>query len=117
VDDGDLPAICAGALCFVYPSSHEGFGLQICEALAVGCPTLAARATSLPEVLGEGGVTFSLNDSSELTHLLQRMTSDPVWRSELVERAKLRSTAFSWRFTAERTLETAYARAIQARRG
>jgi glycosyltransferase involved in cell wall biosynthesis len=117
IDDRDLPAICAGAICFVYPSSHEGFGLQICEALAVGCPTLAARATSLPEVLGGGGVTFSLDDTSELTQLLQRMTTDPVWRSELAERARLRSRAFSWRLTAERTLETAYARAIQARRG
>jgi glycosyltransferase involved in cell wall biosynthesis len=117
VDDQDLPAICADALCFVYPSSQEGFGLQICEALAVGCPTLAARATALPEVLGEGGLTFSLDDTSELTQLLRRMTNDPAWRSELVEKARLRSRAFSWRLTAEKTLEMAYRRAILARRG
>jgi glycosyltransferase involved in cell wall biosynthesis len=117
VDDEDLPALCAEALCFVYPSSHEGFGLQICEALAVGCPTLASRATSLPEVLGEGGVTFSLDDTSELTQLLRRITNDPEWRTRLVEKAKLRSRSFSWRLTAEKTLDEAYARAILARRG
>ena len=115
VDDQDLPALCAEALCFVYPSSHEGFGLQICEALAVGCPTLAARATALPEVLGEGGVTFSLEDTSELTQLLKRMTHDSEWRTGLVEKAKIRSRSFSWRLAAEKTLNEAYARAMLAR--
>ena len=55
VEDEDLPALYAGALAFAYPSEYEGFGLQLCEAMAVGCPTLAARASCLPEVLGEGG--------------------------------------------------------------
>jgi glycosyltransferase involved in cell wall biosynthesis len=50
VDDNDLSALCAEALRFAYPSRYEGFGLQICEALSVGCPTLVARATALPEV-------------------------------------------------------------------
>jgi glycosyltransferase involved in cell wall biosynthesis len=115
VEDQDLPALCAGALCFVYPSRHEGFGLQICEALAAGCPTLAARATSLPEVLGDGGVLFSLDNTNELTLLLRRMAGDPAWRSNLVENAKLRSRAFSWKRAAEKTLDTAYVKAIQAR--
>ena len=117
VDDEDLPALCANALCFVYPSSHEGFGLQVCEALAVGCPTLVARATSLPEVVGDGGVTFALDDTSELMRLLERMTNDPAWRAGLAEKAKLRSRSFSWRFTAEKTVAEAYSRAILARRG
>lgn len=37
VDDVDLPAIYAEAQVFAYPSEYEGFGLQVCEALAVGC--------------------------------------------------------------------------------
>ncbi len=59
IDDEDLPAIYSGALCFAYPSEYEGFGLQLCEAMATGCPTFASRATCLPEILGDGGETFA----------------------------------------------------------
>jgi glycosyltransferase involved in cell wall biosynthesis len=103
VDDADLPALYAGALAFAYPSEYEGFGLQLCEAMAVGCPLLAARATSLPEVLGEGGETFALDDPAELTALLRRVAADPCFRARLSDRARARADAFSWARAAEAT--------------
>jgi glycosyltransferase involved in cell wall biosynthesis len=115
VEDVDLAGLCAGALCFVYPSRHEGFGLQICEAMAVGCPALVARATSLPEVLGDGGETFSLADTSELTRLLERVASDSEWRAELTRRARRRAGDFSWRAMARKTIDEAYIPAVRAR--
>lgn len=104
VDDEDLPALYAEALAFVYPSRYEGFGLQVAEAMALGCPTLAARATSLPEVLADGGVMFSPDDPDELAAALRRIREEPAYRAELVARARARSTTFSWRKTAELTL-------------
>jgi glycosyltransferase involved in cell wall biosynthesis len=104
VDDADLPALYASALCLAYPSEYEGFGLQICEAMAVGCPVLAARATSLPEVVGDGGETFALDGPGELSALLQRVATDPGFRAELARRALARSVDFSWRRTAEATV-------------
>lgn len=112
VEEDELPALYAGALAYVYPSEYEGFGLQICEALAVGCPVLAARATCLPEVLGEGGATFGLGDPAELSDLLQKTAHDPAFRADLVARGRSRSAAFSWRLAAEQTLEV-YRLAIQ----
>lgn len=103
VDEEDLPALYAEALAFAYPSEYEGFGLQLCEAMAVGCPTLAARATCLPEVLGDGGATFSLDDPAELPALLRRIATDEAFRTDLSARARARSAAFSWRRTAEAT--------------
>jgi glycosyltransferase involved in cell wall biosynthesis len=103
VPDADLPALYAEALAFVYPSAYEGFGLQLCEAMAAGCPTLAARATSLPEVLGDGGETFSLDSPTELANLFRRVALEAGFRDGLVQRAHMRSTAFSWRKTAEAT--------------
>lgn len=104
VHERDLPALYAGALSFVYPSEYEGFGLQLCEAMAAGCPTLAARATSLPEVLGAGGETFALDSPDELVDLLRRLNLDDNFRTELSRRAKIRSADFSWTSTASRTI-------------
>lgn len=104
VEDEDLPALYAEALGFAYPSEYEGFGLQLCEAMATGCPTLAARATCLPEVLGDGGVTFALDDPGELAAQLRRLAGDGAYREDLVRRARSRSAAFSWRRTAEQTV-------------
>ncbi|MEM4360426.1 MAG: glycosyltransferase, partial [Candidatus Bilamarchaeaceae archaeon] len=103
VPDADLPTLYAGAVAFVYPSEYEGFGLQVCEAMAVGCPVLAARATSLPEVVGGGGETFALHAPEELTGLLRRVAMDPGYRQELSARAKARSSAFCWSRTAAAT--------------
>lgn len=103
VTDNDLPALYAEALCFVYPSKYEGFGLQICEAMAAGCPTLAARVSSLPEVLGNGGLTFTLTDTGELVNLLRRVAEDFEFRTDLARRAKKEAGRFSWKFTAEKT--------------
>ncbi|MBD1822048.1 glycosyltransferase family 4 protein [Cyanobacteria bacterium FACHB-DQ100] len=111
VDDRDLPELYAGALCFVYASEYEGFGLQLCEAMAVGCPILAAQATCLPEVLGEGGILFSLENTQELSNCLRYINADPEYRSSLGQRAKLRSQHFSWQQTAQATIQV-YERAL-----
>ena len=94
--DSDLPAVYAGAEAFVYPSEYEGFGLQLCEAMACGCPVLAARATSLPEVVGPGGELFGLEHPGELAGQLARVASDPAYRSNLCRRAADRARVFSW---------------------
>jgi glycosyltransferase involved in cell wall biosynthesis len=114
VDEPDLPALYAEALCFVYPSEYEGFGLQVCEAMATGCPVLAARAASLPEVLGDGGETFSLETTTELEALLQTIAGSAVARAALQQRAKTRIQEFSWKTTAQKTLGV-YRKAVSAK--
>lgn len=104
VDEKDLPLFYAEALCFVYPSRYEGFGLQLCEAMAAGCAVLAADSTSLPEVLGDGGETFALNDPADLATKMQRVAADADHLRHLRERAAARSQAFSWQKTAAETL-------------
>ncbi len=104
VPEEDLPALYAGAWAFVYPSEYEGFGLQVCEAMAVGCPVLVARATSLPEIAGSGGESFDVSDPAELAGLLRRVAGDAAWRAELAERSRRRGQEFSWDRTAAQTV-------------
>lgn len=116
VEDADLPALYAEAVCFVYPSEYEGFGLQLCEAMAVGCPVLASKATCLPEVLGDGGQTFAISETKELANLLQRLTSDKSCYSDLVNKAKNRSKHFTWQSTARQTEQVYIKLALNAER-
>ncbi len=105
VDDEALPGLYAEAIAFIYPSRYEGFGLQLCEAMAVGCPTLAADATCLPEVLGDGGALFSLESTDELAQLMRKTALEPAYREALRVRGTSRSKDFSWRITAQKTID------------
>ncbi len=116
IDEEDLPALYAEAVTFVYPSKYEGFGLQLCEAMAVGCPILAADATCLPEVLGNGGELFSLaEDSTELVDLLRHLYQDISSNRDLGEKAKQRGKIFDWQHTATKT-KSIYQTAIADRK-
>jgi glycosyltransferase involved in cell wall biosynthesis len=105
VADPNLAALYRRALVFVYPSLYEGFGLQLCEAMSFGCPVLASSATSLPEVLGTGGETFSPLEIAGLRALLRRVANDSEFRAQLVTRAERRATDFSWQRTAQLTYD------------
>ena len=104
VEDTDLPPLYRESLCFVYPSRYEGFGLQLCEAMASGTPIFAASSSCLPEILGDGGQTFSLDSIEELVSYLRRIALEPEYREVLSQKSRRRSSEFSWSKTAERTL-------------
>ncbi|HEX6083898.1 MAG TPA: glycosyltransferase family 1 protein [Thermoanaerobaculia bacterium] len=104
VDDDALPALLGGALFFVFPSLHEGFGLPPLEAMACGTPVLASNRTSIPEVVGEAGLLVEPTEEG-LAAGLRRMLEDDALRDELRRRGLARAAQFTWKRTAERTLE------------
>jgi len=105
IDEDDLPGLYAETMCFIYPSEYEGFGLQLCEAMAAGCPVIAAAATSLPEVLGRGGETFDPHDADALAALIRRIAEDREYRDSMAARAIARSRDFSWEGAARKTID------------
>jgi glycosyltransferase involved in cell wall biosynthesis len=104
VDDASLRMWVSGAIALVFPSVYEGFGLPAIEAMASGCPVIAARAGALPEVCSSFAAYFAPYNANELAELLVRyanMSEDE--RADLRNNSIKRAAQFSWDSSAELT--------------
>lgn len=116
VDDCELDTLYAHALCFVFPSLHEGFGMPILEAYRADCPVLLNRTTCFPEIAGDAAVYFDLNGQqatlgSQLEDFLNWTDSQ---RDDLLRRQRQRLARFSWKESA-RQLSAVYQRVLAQR--
>lgn len=101
VDDVDLPALYAGAACFVFPSLYEGFGLPPLEAMACGTPVVTSNTSSLPEVVGDAGIMVDPHDVDAIVGAVRRIVEHPQVASELRERGYARAAQFTWEQAAD----------------
>jgi len=83
VEDPAWASVLAGAEAFLYPTSHEGFGLPAAEACACGTPVVCARVGSLPEVLGDAAAWAPHLDAGSLASTLAQLLADPRRRAAL----------------------------------
>jgi glycosyltransferase involved in cell wall biosynthesis len=105
VTDGELRALYEGACGFVYPSRYEGFGIPPLEAMACGCPVIAARAAALPEVCGDAALYCDPYDASDLARSIRELVGQPVLQSELRRRGSLRAREFTWERASQALVE------------
>jgi len=105
VPESDLPALYTGALCFVYPSYFEGFGLPPLEAMQCGAAVVAGDRTSLPEVVGDAGLLVNPFDEEAIGAAIARLIDDGELRAQLGARGRQRAALFSWTETARQTLQ------------
>ncbi len=104
VAEEDKPALLSGATAFVFPSLYEGFGLPVVEAMACGTPVIASNRSSLPEVVGKGGILVEPTDVEALAEAMEVLLVDDALRAELRQRALAQAAKFSWEQTALETL-------------
>ena len=115
VTEAQRLALYQAADLYVTPSLYEGFGLTAVEAMACGVPLIGVKRTSLPEVVGDGGILVEPEIGALATAMRSVLTSNDVER-ELREKALRRAMAFSWEETARLTAEV-YRSVLSERKG
>jgi glycosyltransferase involved in cell wall biosynthesis len=104
VSDEDLVSLYRSARALIAPSSYEGFGLPLLEAMRLGTPVISVRASSLPEVVGEAAEYVGMEDDEGLATAAGRLLSDDALHATMRAAGLVQSTRFSWDETARLTL-------------
>lgn len=98
--DAEVAALVRGARVFVYPSRYEGFGIPPLEAMAAGTPVIAAKTSSLPEVLGDHARWVHPDDEDGLAAALTDHLDGRPDAADL-DAARAWATSFTWGRAAE----------------
>jgi glycosyltransferase involved in cell wall biosynthesis len=101
VADEDLAALYSDARAFAYPSLYEGFGLPVLEAMQCGTPVVTSNVSSLPEVVGDAGLTVAPTDGDALKDALLKLIANDALAAEYSRKGLERAQTFSWDATAD----------------
>jgi len=96
VPDEDLPVLLGGALCFVYPSLFEGFGLPLLEAMQAEVPIITSNLASMPEVAGPAARLVNPQATNAIAHAMQEIEEKPALRQQLIQEGRQQRGKFSW---------------------
>lgn len=93
------------AVCFLFPSLYEGFGLPVVEAMACHCPVILQEGKALREVGGESALYFDTGRKDSLAAALFTLLRNPEQRKKMIESGKKRADSFSWEISVEKHLK------------
>lgn len=96
VSDGALRALYENAACFVFPSRYEGFGIPPVEAMACGCPVVAARAGAVMEVCGDAALYCDPDDPLDIAASVARFLDDPKLADQMRRRGRDQVRNLTW---------------------
>lgn len=105
VSDAELNWLYQNTRAYIFPSLSEGFGLPGLEAMIQGAPVVASDSTCLPEVYGDAAHYFDPHSSTAIANAINEVLSDPSLRETLVTKGATRAAMYSWKKTAEQTLD------------
>jgi glycosyltransferase involved in cell wall biosynthesis len=101
----ELLRLYARAHAFVYPSTFEGFGMPVLEAMAARIPVACSDIPPLREVVGEAALFFDPLSEDAIATALDRLVTDAPLRTHLIEAGPERARRFTWERAARETLD------------
>lgn len=104
VSDEVLAGLYKHAMCLVYPSFYEGFGLPPLEAMLLGCPVIASNQSSIPEVCGDAALYCDPSDPSTIASAITKLVQNPDLVVQMRVKSKTHAEKFTWKKSAENTL-------------
>lgn len=104
VSDAELRALYETALCLIFPSRYEGFGLPPVEAMWCGCPVIASRAGAVPEVCGDAVLWFDAAHPQSLGEAVANLADNSARRAAVIEAGRAHVAKYSWEQAAHRLL-------------
>lgn len=96
ISNEDLNILYNKSICLVYLSEYEGFGIPILEAMSAGCPVVALKKSSIPEVAGDAGVLFDKIDYESVRNAILDLRENKEYREEQIKKGQKNSKRFSW---------------------
>lgn len=94
--DEELGYFYKNAKCFVFPSKYEGFGIPVLESMICGCPVVLGNHSSFPEVAGDAGIYFEINDSNDLANKIKTLIHNKSIRDYFSKKGIEQAKKFSW---------------------
>lgn len=105
IKDDELSSVYKRAICFIYPSFYEGFGMPILEAFDNDCPLICTNSSSLPEVGGDSVLYFEKGNAKQLEEAVISFVENNDKRTEYIEKGRDRKEFFTYEKCARETLD------------
>ncbi|SKA32911.1 glycosyltransferase family 4 protein [Consotaella salsifontis] len=96
VSDGELRALLENAACLLFPSRYEGFGLPPVEALACGCPVIAAGGSAVEEICGAASLVYDPAVPGAVESTLERLLNEVGLADDLRRRGGELAARLTW---------------------
>jgi len=92
----ELAYLYSNAICFVYPSLYEGFGIPTIEAFSCECPVILSDTSCMKEVGGDAACYFNPTDVNDMANVIEKVYLSDSLRTKMKEKGKECSKCFYW---------------------